>query len=296
MKILVTGSSGFIGTNLCGLLESNGVEVVRIDIKHWPRCDAGLHYDLLPRMEGCDGVVHLAANPGIHYSIAHPRESFEYNAGMTDNVLECARELNVDRVVLASSVGAPQCRNPYAASKVALEALACAYTHSYGLNTVCLRFTNVYGPFSREKPSVVATFLRAIETGVSPVINGNGLQVRDYIYVADVCDAIFLALNQGIEGHHVFEIGTGIGTTVIGLANTICNIVGRVPFVMGGPVSSGEVDTSVARTDHAQRVLGFRSRVKLHAGIERTLAWWQNSHSRTDAGLVAKLTQQKGDA
>ena len=188
---------------------------------------------------GMDVVVHLAANTGVAPSVADPYYDCTTNVLGTLNYLEACRHHGVKRFVFASS-GAPvgECEpplheelpahpvSPYGASKLAGEAYCSAYKHSYGIDTVALRFGNCYGPLSNHKNSVVAKFIRDALGGLSWEIYGDGRQTRDFIYVEDVVSAIINAATKDGVGGEVFQIATGSETTVSELAQLLAEVIG----------------------------------------------------------------------
>jgi UDP-glucose 4-epimerase len=155
---------------------------------------------------------------------------------------------------------------------LAAEAYCDAFAGSYGLRTTSLRFSNVYGPRSEKKTSVIAAFLRAILEDRPVTVFGDGSQVRDYVFVSDVCRAITLALNSGVDG--TFHIGSGEGTSINALLKIIENIVGPQKMtVQFAPARSGEVHTTYADITRAGKLLGYSPCVPLSEGIQKTWAW-----------------------
>jgi len=171
--------------------------------------------------KGADAVVHLAASTGVIPSVEDPEQDFASNVVGTFNYLEAARLNGIGRFVFASS-GAPLGEqvppvheemvphpiSPYGAGKLCGEAYCSAYHGSFGLETVVLRFGNVYGPHSKHKGSVVAKFIRHIMASEPLPIYGDGNQTRDFIYVEDLTEAILLALNRADVGGEIFQIAT----------------------------------------------------------------------------------------
>jgi len=271
MNILITGSSGFIGGNLVSLLRGDH-EVRGYDTKE--------HRDILsPRklswaLQGCDAVVHLAALPGIPASLLDPVETFEVNVRGTLNVLEGAREMGVRRVLFASSAAPPV--TPYGAYKAAGEAMCQAYCRSYGMETVCLRFTNVYGPGSHEKTSVVAEFCRAILSGDPVRIHGDGEQTRDFVYVEDICrglERVLEAPGESISGK-TFSLGSGVISTV----NTVLR---RLEDTHGEPIHRerlpGRGEARVGPTDlkPSWKAFKYHPVISLEEGLRRTYDYFK---------------------
>src|ERR1700761_4783444 len=224
---LVTGGCGFIGVNLIRQLKETGAAVRVLD-----HLSLGKREDVAPlgvelqvgdirdtktvakACEGIETVVHLAGHTRVLESLSDPALNFEINAAGTFNVLEASRRAGVQKVIFASTGGAilgeqvqpvhegmlPRPISPYGASKLAGEAYCSAFFGSYGLNTVALRFSNVYGPYSYHKGSVVAAFFRNLRQKEPIVIYGDGEQTRDFVYVGDLVKAILLADSTNTPG------------------------------------------------------------------------------------------------
>ena len=299
MRVLVTGGAGFIGANLVRLLFAEkhavtvldnlsagnveyladvGVNVVNDDV---------LNYSAVQRVfTDHDAVVHLAAQTGVPGSLADPRRDCQVNVIGTLNVLEAARKSGVRRVVFASSNAplgrqsppatedkAPLPVSPYGASKLAGEAYCLAYHGSWGLQTIVLRFGNVYGPFSAHKHSVIATFMQAVRLRKDVTIDGDGSQTRDFIYVADLCRAISLALASQVAGE-VFQIATGVETSITHLAVLIQGFADGDVRTSYGPSRQGDVKRSYSGIEKALRVLSWQPTVSLPDGLRETWEWF----------------------
>lgn len=206
------------------------VEFVEGDV-----CDAELARNAAA---GAQIIVHLAAAPGVQPSVENPRFDCRTNVMGTLNYLEAARQDDVRRFVYASSGApvffgeppvdesmAPKPASPYGASKLSGEAYCSAYFHSFGVETVALRFGNVYGPGSGHKSSVVATFIRNALAGEMLEIHGDGRQTRDFIHVEDLSRAIKLAATVPAIGGEVFQIATNVETTIAGILNKMLQIL-----------------------------------------------------------------------
>ena len=239
---------------------------------------------------GVDVIVHLAANTGVQPSVKNPALDLTSNVVGTFNYLEAARKCGARTFVFASS-GAPTglapppitenavCRpiSPYGASKLAGEAYCSAYYHSYGLKTVALRFSNVYGPLSEQKDSVVAKFCRQAIEGDTWVINGDGTQTRDFIFNGDLVDAIVRAafFDQGGE---LFQISTGRETSIHELAAMMSELIFEI---MGIKVSmrsakplKGDMPRNFADNRKARERLGWVPQHDLETGLRKTLLWF----------------------
>jgi UDP-glucose 4-epimerase len=297
-SVLVTGGAGFIGANLVRLLLQEGHRVRMLDDFSAGRREYldGLDLeiaegDILDRemvaqvVAGMDGVVHLAAQTGVPGSLADPRRDCEVNVIGTLNVLEACRHAGVNRFVFASSNAplgrqpppatedkAPLPISPYGASKLAGEGYCLAYHGSWGLGTVVLRFGNVYGPYSAHKTSVVAQFFKDILTKGQITIDGDGGQTRDFIYVDDLCQAVLLAL-EGDACGEVFQIATGIETSIIELADMVQEVLSRDVGVRRGPPRQGDVRESYSAIAKVQEMLGWGPHIELEDGLRDTYAW-----------------------
>jgi nucleoside-diphosphate-sugar epimerase len=241
-------------------------------------------------MAGVAWVLHEAALVSATESVHSPEETYEVNLAGAFNVLLEAKLAGVAGVVLASSSavygdGRGRAREdqpvrpltPYAASKLGLEAYAQAFSSSYGLETVCLRYFNVYGP--RQDPSseysgVIARFAQALLAQQRGTIYGDGTQTRDFIYVEDVVRANLLACRDSSARGGVFNVGTGHSIRILDLyrrMKSLCGISGPPRFE---PAREGEIRHSCSSTVRSRRKLGFQPRVGLEEGLERTLAWY----------------------
>jgi UDP-glucose 4-epimerase len=238
---------------------------------------------------GMDAIVHLAANTGVGPSVIDPRLDMECNVVGTFNALEAARLQGVRKFVFASS-GAPAGEveppiheelpphpvSPYGASKLAGEGYCSAYFRTFGIDTVCLRFGNVYGPRSKHKASVVAKFIKQALAGERCVIFGDGRQTRDFVYIDDLVGAILLALEKQVGGE-TFQIATGSESTVGEVASLITESLARRHVDMHIAHDAprlGDVKRNYADTRKAQQVLGWRMQVPLERGIETTIDYF----------------------
>jgi UDP-glucose 4-epimerase len=299
MKILVTGGCGFIGANLVPMLLEHGYRVRVLDNLGVGSAETldGLNVELqvgdvrdpqavADAVRGVDGVVHLAAHTSVVDSQREPLLDFEINALGTLNLLLACRAQGVGRFIFASSnapVGEttppideskpPHPLSPYGASKLSGEGYCSAFYGSYGLGTVALRFANVYGPCSSHKTSVVAQFIRRLQSNEPLVIYGDGKQTRDFIYVADLCRAIFLALEADVSGE-VFQIATGTETSILDLAQRLQAISGRSVGIQFVGARAGEIVKNYSNIEKAKKVLGFAPAVNLDLGLSQTCIWF----------------------
>ncbi len=304
---LITGGCGFIGVNLIARLSNSDARIRVLDnLSTGSRDDLepfrvdfheGDIRDLARLTEVCreaDVVVHLAAHTRVIESIAKPDLNFEINAVGTLNVLEACRSAGVRKVIFASTGGAilgeqeppvhedmvPRPVSPYGASKLAGEGYCSAYSGSYGLNTVALRFSNVYGPRSYHKGSVVAQYFKNLIHGEPLVIYGDGHQTRDFVYVDDLVDAILLADSIDTPGQ-VFQIASGRETSILDLLAAISNVVHHAKFgVRYEPARAGEIVRNYASVAKARRLLGFDPKTSLVDGLAQTWMWFDSNRKR----------------
>jgi len=322
-NVLITGGCGFIGTNLVKYLSEKGCKVRILDklltnsIVWQERGKTSITrepvlstVDLMlgdirdreivdKAVDGIDAVVHLAANTGVVDSLSNPIENWDTNVNGTINVLEACCHAGVRKFILASSNAAvgdqtppidelkvPQPMSPYGASKLAGEALCSAYYYSFGLNTICLRFTNCYGPYSEHKTSVIAKYINWARQGKPIVIYGDGSQTRDFIHVDDICQAIYLSLRYSESGlqnsePHIFQVGNGTETSIKQLAELIKDIAAKYRLKTIGsqlldsqlptihkPKRKGEIERNYSDITKAKNILGFEPKLKLREGLE----------------------------
>jgi len=262
-----------------------GVELVIGDIRDFNVC--------LKACGGVSTIVHLAANTGVAPSVEEPRQDMEANVIGTFNMLEAARQHGVKKYIFASSgapIGecdspiyedlAPHPASPYGASKLAGEGYCSAYFHAFGIETVALRFGNVYGPGSGHKNSVVAKFIRQAMRGETLEIYGDGKQTRDFVYIDDLIYAIRLAAKVDGIGGETFQIATNSETTVHELAYSLISIFADSGFkgveVCHMAPRPGDVRRNFSETSKARQMLGWQAQVDLSTGLTRTVEWFTN--------------------
>jgi UDP-glucose 4-epimerase len=277
---------------MTNMFEQGSVELIQGDIRDGALC--------LRVAEGADVIVHLAASTGVEPSVLEPRFDCDTNVLGTLNMLEAARHGGAGRFVFASS-GAPigECRppiheempahpvSPYGASKLAGEGYCSAYFRSFGVETVALRFGNVYGPGSGHKSSVVAKFIRRAMKGEKLEIYGNGRQTRDFIFIGDLVRAARLAATRPGVGGEVFQIATNAETTVGELVDILVPLLRHAGFdgveVIHGEARTGDVMRNFSDTSKAAAKLGWKSEVDLPAGLGRTVRWFVERAERQSA-------------
>jgi UDP-glucose 4-epimerase len=243
--------------------------------------------------EGADVIVHLAANTGVAPSVEDPRADCLANVIGTLNYLEAARHNDADRFVFASSgatIGEieppiheempPHPVSPYGASKLSGEAYCSAYFHTFGVETVSLRFGNVYGPLSSHKSSVIAKFIKRAMHGEVLEIYGDGTQTRDFIYVEDLVRAIRLAATTEGVGGEVFQIATNAETSVQEMVEEVLPVLAAVGIkdvqVRQAATRLGDVMRNYSDTSKAACMLGWRAEVGLREGLRRTVEWFMD--------------------
>lgn len=307
---LVTGGAGFIGSHLVEALTAAGRPVRVLDdfstgdrgnlahIHPAPEIIEGtlVDADAVERaVKGCDVVFHLGAVASVAKSVEDPLDNHAVNATGTLNVLDAARRHGVRRVVYAGSASAygaasdpegqdedtPLCAlSPYAAAKLAGEFYCQSFAASYPLETVRLRFFNVFGP--RQRPDspysgVIAIFTAALSSGRTPTIHGDGLQSRDFVAVTDVTKALLLAADTpGVSGR-VYNVGTGKSVTVLDLVRELNRLLGTRIEPVHGPTRVGDVRHSRAKIGRISRDLGYRPEVPFEEGLRRTLEWYRSA-------------------
>lgn len=245
----------------------------------------------LKATKGINCIVHLAANTGVIHSIENPRQDCKVNVIGTLNYLEGARQNKVKKFIFASS-GAPLGEqeppiheekvpkpiSPYGASKLSGEGYCIAYYESYGINTIVLRFSNVYGPRAHHKNSVVAKFIKQAINGETLKIYGDGEQTRDFIYVGDLIDAIHLLIfSDGISGE-IFQLGTGQETSINELIEILIielrnSGINNLEMVNVSP-RMGEIIRNFSDSSKANNLIGWKVRIPLKEGLKYTLQYF----------------------
>jgi UDP-glucose 4-epimerase len=231
-----------------------------------------------------DSIIHLAALIDISTSVADPIQNHEVNVNGTFNMLHAAFKHNVKKFVFASSTAvygdaktlpvqeniALHPMSPYAASKVAGEAYCSAFANCFGLETIALRFFNIYGLRSENSPysGVITKFLRKIINDEALTVDGDGEQTRDFIHVSDIVKAIIVALeHEGLKGE-VFNVCTGVPTSVNQLAATLKTVTGKSLKVKYGPARLGDIRSNYGDPAKAKENLRFRASVDLTKGLQ----------------------------
>jgi UDP-glucose 4-epimerase len=301
---LVTGGAGFIGSHLVEALTAAGCPVRVLDdfstgrrenlarFSPPPEIIDGDVSEVAAALRGVKVVFHLAARASVQFSLEQPLASHQVCATGTLQVLEAARQAGVRRVVYAASAsayGLPRgdlqaegdplrALSPYAAAKLAGEFYCQAFAAGYGLETVVLRFFNIFGPRQRaDSPysGVIALFTESMLRGRAPRINGDGLQSRDFTYVGDVVQALTkAAATPGIAGR-TYNVGTGHGTSVLDLVAALNRLLGTRIAPEHGPARPGDIRHSRANVTAIQRDLGYTPAFTFEQGLARTLEWYR---------------------
>ena len=250
-------------------------------------------YNLLERsLNNTDIVVHLAANTGVGPSIDNPIIDFENNSLGTLNILEAAKNSEVKKFIFASSgapIGetkppiheevVPHPVSPYGASKLSGEGYCSAYSHSFNLETIILRFSNVYGPGSKSKQSVIAKFIKQAIKGDKFTIYGDGTQTRDFIYVDDLVRAIIAAANVKYKCKgEIFQIATNEEESVINVTKKIINELKKnnimVQEIKYSEFPKGDVRRNFSLIKKAEDILKWKPKVDLKEGLEKTIKYF----------------------
>jgi UDP-glucose 4-epimerase len=304
---LVTGGAGFIGSHLAETLTASGRRVRVLDdfstglpgnLAHLSPSPELLQGDVAEpgvverAVAGAEVVFHLAALASVQRSVEAPADSHRACATGTLTVLDAARRAGARRIVYAASAsayGVPDAEvqseetpvrplSPYAAAKLAGEVYCQAFAATYGLETVRLRFFNIFGPRQRaDSPysGVIAIFAAALAEGRTPTIFGDGRQTRDFTYVSDVVGACLLAAERpGVSGE-VFNVGTGRPTSLLELVAALNRQLGTSVTPRLAEPRAGDIRHSRADISRARRLLGYEPEVSFEDGLARTLAWWR---------------------
>ena len=306
-KILITGGAGFIGSNIAERLQDEYRVVVFDNFSSGKRENLQnlkmelIYGDLLDGeslQEACrdvEVVFHLAAQVSVPRSLEDPVETAQVNTIGTLNLLNAAVKQDVKHIVLSSSAAVygdnpampkeesmiPEPKSPYAVSKLDGEYYFKMFRDEYGIDAVCLRYFNVFGP--RQDPSsvyaaAIPSFIHQATNNRDLIIYGDGQQTRDFVYVEDVVAANLLAAGFGEvrpRGHCVYNVASGRSVSIIELARMIIEITGSRSNLVHEPERSGDVKHSLADIAKIQRELGFSPKTDLLEGLERTISRYQ---------------------
>jgi len=309
MRALVTGGAGFVGSNLVRALLERGYDVVVLDSFATGRrenleevlADIDLHEGDLRSAEavhaataGAEVVFHQGALPSVPRSIEDPVTTNAVNVDGTMNVLLAARDVGVRRVVFASSSsiygdapGLPRHEEqrvspiaPYGVAKLAAESYCRSFSLVYGLETVALRYFNVFGP--RQDPAsqyaaAVPRFITRLLRGEPPIIEGDGEQSRDFTFVADVVRANLLAALVDGGAGETFNVAGGRPRTINELAGTLARIIGADVEPVHVEARKGDIRESAADIGKAREILGFEPKDSFESGLEATVAFFRSA-------------------
>lgn len=308
-RYVVTGGAGFIGSHLAERLLKDGQQVRIVDNlatgkrEHVERLKGDLSFHevnitdvnaLRPIFEGVDTVFHQAALPSVPRSIDDPLTTHDYDLTGTLNVLVAARDAGVRRVVYAASSSAygdiegefktedmaPRPQSPYGVAKLGGEYYCQVFHHVYGLETVCLRYFNVFGP--RQDPTsqysaVIPLFITLMLDGQSPTIHGDGLQSRDFTFIENVVHGNLLASQSEKAAGQVMNLATGARITLVDLVEKINGVLGTDLRANHVESRTGDIKHSRASIQRAADLLGYKPVVDFDEGLARTIAWYQNA-------------------
>jgi UDP-glucose 4-epimerase len=316
---LITGIAGFIGSALARAALAQGHQVRgidnlstgkrenlteildRIDLRQADLLDLGAVHEAC---RGVDYVLHQAAIPSVPRSVNDPLESNRANVDATVNVLVAARDAKVKRVVYAASSSAygdtptlpkhedmpPSPISPYAVAKLASEYYMISFYRCYGLETVCLRYFNIFGP--RQDPTspysgVLAKFITQMLNGEQPTILGDGQQSRDFTYVDNAVDANLLACQApaGEVAGGVFNVATGRRVDLNETVAVLKKLTGYRGEIGYGPERAGDVKHSLADMSLAEKRLGYKPKIDFEEGLRRTIEWYRSQDNVVPALL-----------
>jgi nucleoside-diphosphate-sugar epimerase len=307
-RYMVTGGGGFIGSHLVEHLLKDGHQVVVVD-----NFSTGYHKNLTnfagdvevhevdirnldglhKAMRGVEYVFHQAALPSVPRSINDPIESHEVNVTGTLNLLLAARDAGVQRVVFAGSSSAygdvedefkaesmrPRVKSPYAAAKVAAENYCVVFNEVYDLETVVIRYFNVFGP--RQDPqsayaAVIPLFATAMIDDQSPTLHGDGTQSRDFTFIENVVQGNMLAMRSENSPGEIFNIACGDRITLLMLLDELNSLLGKSIEPHSVETRPGDIKHSRADISKARKLLNYEPQVTFSEGLARTLQWYQS--------------------
>ena len=317
MRYLVTGGAGFIGSNTVDELLRRGQSVTVLDDLSAGKEEnlAGVRSKIdfvrgsitdpdtcAKAVRGADYVIHLAARTSVPRSVKDPVETNRINIDGTLNVLVAARDAKVKRLVYAASSSAygetptlPKVEtmqatplSPYGVTKYVGELYAQVFGRVYGLENVCLRYFNVFGP--RQDPTsqysgVLSRFSLALLEGAQPQVYGDGEQSRDFTYIENVVDLNLRACEAAGASGRVFNGGTGARITLNQVLKTLGKIAGKDVTAKYEPARTGDILHSQADITEARKVLGYEPKVNFEQGLRRTWEWYEKTFGKSHAGV-----------
>lgn len=300
MNFLITGAAGFLGSTVANHLAREGHQVRGLDDLskgdpqvlspdvHFTRGDVNDRPKLWTLLQEVDCVYHLAARVSVPESVLYPREYNATNVGGTVSLMEAMRDVGVQRVILTSSgavygdqgeqplkeSATPDPHSPYAVSKIAAEYYIRTIGKLWGMETVCLRIFNAYGPgqhLPASHPPVVPHFLRQALRGGTLVVHGDGHQTRDYVYVDDVVSAMVAAATASDVNGLVINVGSGTETSIRDLVKEVGRATGNEVDSLYNSQTSGGVSRMKADLTLARQKLNYKPSIKLDEGLRLTL-------------------------
>ena len=314
-KILVTGGAGFIGSHLAEklLLEGHFVVVVdnfdpfyssQIKQNNVNGCINNENFRLVnaditdvEKFEkslepySFDIIIHLAAKAGVRPSILDPLSYQNTNVGGTQNLLEFARKMKINKFIFASSSSVyginPKIPwsesdnvlmpiSPYASTKISGELLGHVYSHLYGISFIALRLFTVFGP--RQRPDLaIYKFVNNIQNGKPILLYGDGSTFRDYTYVDDIINGIISSISYNNSNFEIFNLGNNSSVTLTDLISTIENVFHQKAVILKKPMQPGDVPGTFADISKAQKLLGYQPGTNLFSGLEKFRDWYQTS-------------------
>lgn len=311
MKILVTGGAGFIGSNIALRLVESGHSVRVLDnFATGQRDNLNRHMNSLEIIEGdirdfwtvakatrgIECIIHEAALPSVLRSIDNPLTTTEVNINGTLNLLEASRFNGVRRLVFASSSSVygdspesrkheelkPRPKSPYAITKLAAEEYCLIFNQLYGLETVALRYFNVFGPHQNpnsQYSAVIPKFIMKILADESPSINGDGTTSRDFTFVDNVVNATILATEKKEAVGNVINIACNQAFTINDLVDSLNKILGKAIRPKYLPEIKGEVKNSLADISRAKQLLGYAPSIDFNTGLAKTIEWFKSNRA-----------------
>ena len=320
-RYLITGIAGFIGSTLAHALVEQGHEVRGIDnlstgnlenladIRHkvsFQEMDLQDVAGMKSACEGIDYILHQGALASVPRSVKDPVSSHESNINGTLNLLVAARDARVRRIVYAASSSAygdqptqpkqedmlPRPLSPYAVQKLTCEYYIQSFYRAYGLEGICLRYFNIFGPRqAADSPysGVIAQFTYRMMAGETPTIFGDGLTSRDFNYVDNAVSANLLACKapSAVATGRVFNVGTGKAHTLNEVYATIAEHLGFSAAAKYGPERVGDIKHSLANIERAQKELGYQPKVHFHDGLKKTVDWYVSENEKKAAAVQA---------
>lgn len=310
-KYLVTGGAGFIGCNLARYILDKGHDVVIVD--NFATGKRENIADIMDRIEfiegdirdretmdravaGCQAIFHEAALGSVPRSVEDPTTSHDVNVNGTITVLEAARSAGVKRVIFAASSSAygdqeespkhegmvPMPISPYASSKICCEVYLQAYAAAYGMETFCLRYFNVFGPYQDPEgayAAVIPAFVSKLLHGEQPVVFGDGEQSRDFCYIDNVCEANWLAAHAPAEvcKGHAANIACHHATSLNQILDKLHDLLGCEIHADYQPMRLGDVKDSLADISRARETIGYEPKIYFEEGLTKAIDWYKEN-------------------